>query len=88
MILKPFRHDCEHCIFVSWIIMQGRWGNLYYCPNNAGHLSDHGSVVVRFSDEPADYWSMPVFAGTEPHELNTLGHHPEVRYGKLESEAC
>jgi hypothetical protein len=53
-ILKPYEHDCDKCVWVGWIHIQGGgkwgsdWGNMYLC----GKI-----VVIRFSDEPSDYWS-------------------------------
>ena len=56
--LMPYKHDCEKCIWVSWIKVGDRWGNMYYCPE----CSKQGSVIIRFSDEVDDYWSSPVGA--------------------------
>jgi hypothetical protein len=64
--LQPYEHDCEACIFVGWIHIKGGgkhgsdWGNMYFCPPRKGSLGKHGSVVIRFSDEPSDYWSSPI----------------------------
>jgi hypothetical protein len=57
-VLKPFVHDCDRCIWVSWVRFEGRWGNMYFCPSlSSGSMALPGSIVVRFSDEPSDYWS-------------------------------
>ena len=68
MILQPYKHDCEQCIWVSWIHIKGGgkfggdWGNMYYCPPKPGGIGSgkHGSILIRFSDEPSDYWSSPI----------------------------
>ena len=65
--IKPYKHDCEACIWVSWIHLPGHgkwgsdWGNMYFCPARQGKSPlAIGSVVIRFSDEPSDYWSCGV----------------------------
>jgi len=66
MILQPYKHDCTACIWVGWIYIKGGgkfgsdWGNMYYCPPRPKVAMDQGSVVIRFSDEPSDYWSNAV----------------------------
>jgi hypothetical protein len=64
--IDPYVHDCNRCIWVGWIYVKGggkfgsNWGNMYFCPNHPDHrdLSKYpGSVVIRFSNEPSDYWS-------------------------------
>lgn len=68
-VLQPYKHDCPHCIWGGWIHVKGGgkfgsdWGNLYFCPNqnkDADTLKYPGSVIIRFSDEPDDYWSTPI----------------------------
>jgi len=56
MNLNPYKHDCDNCIWVGWVYMDDRYGNMYFCPKSEGY----GSVVVRFSDRIDDYWSSPV----------------------------
>jgi hypothetical protein len=66
MRIEPYKHDCDRCIWVGWIYVKGGgkfggdWGNMYYCPTPDLFVGGHGSVVIRFSDEPSDYWSSPV----------------------------
>ena len=73
MRIEPYVHECSRCEWVGWIHIKGGgkfgsdWGNMYYCP---GHLHGalvygHGTVVIRFSDEPSDYWSSPVGFATK-----------------------
>lgn len=57
--IKPFKHDCDKCVWVGWITAQGRLGNMYFCPKNN---SEHGTVLIRFSDDPPDYWSSSIGA--------------------------
>jgi hypothetical protein len=63
-VLQPYAHECSNCIWVGWIYVKGGgkwgsdWGNMYFCPNN--REGRHGSVIIRFSDEPSDYWSNEV----------------------------
>lgn len=61
MRIEPYIHDCTDCVWVGWIHIQGggKWGS------NWGNMYLHGqggrqSVVIRFSDEPSDYWSASV----------------------------
>jgi len=62
--LEPYEHDCTRCVWVGWIYVKGGgkwgsdWGNMYFCPPHSA--TDRGSVIIRFSDEPSDYWSNPV----------------------------
>jgi len=64
MIIQPYEHDCDGCIWVGWIRVKGGGkfgsdhGNMYYCPSTAP--TSQGSVIIRFSDEPSDYWSCPI----------------------------
>ena len=71
-LLQPYKHDCDKCIWVAWIHVKGGgkfgndWGNMYFCPNPSDgepkNLSP-GSVIIRFSDTPDDYWSSPIGFG-------------------------
>lgn len=71
MRIEPYEHDCDRCIWVSWIYIKGGgkfgsdWGNMYYCPPRSKSEYDKGSVLIRFSDEPSDYWSSPVGAAVK-----------------------
>lgn len=64
--IEPYAHACSRCIWVGWIFVKGGgkwgsdWGNMYFCPTpRTGEEAKRrpGSVVIRFSDEPSDYWS-------------------------------
>jgi len=64
MTIEPYKHDCQSCIWVGWIHIKGGgkfgsdWGNMYFCPNFESDDTKHpGTVLIRFSDEPSDYWS-------------------------------
>ena len=65
--LQPYKHDCDACLWVGWIHVKGggktgnNWGNMYYCPREG----DHGSVIIRFSDQSDDYWSSGVLMGAK-----------------------
>lgn len=73
MIRKPYRHDCAGCIFVAWY---GN-ANMYYCPPTKGttheHPNDYGTIIMRFSSKPSDYWSQSVWRGREAHSLDDGG---------------
>lgn len=64
MKLEPYDHDCPRCLWGGWINVNGRWGNLYFCPSQPETVSDTtkfpGSVLIRFSNEVNDYWSVPI----------------------------
>ena len=60
MMLKPqYAHDCENCEFLG----QHTGHDLYYCGT-----ADHGSVIARYSSEPSEYISYPVFIIREAAE--------------------
>jgi len=62
-VIQPYEHDCDRCIWVGWFPgSDGRWGNMYFCPPRTEDERDRGSVVIRYSDRPDDYWSSPVGA--------------------------
>lgn len=49
-VVKPYQHDCPNCKWVGWFTP---WAdkppyNVYLCGE---------TVVIRYSDEPSDYWS-------------------------------
>jgi hypothetical protein len=58
--VEPYKHDCKSCKWVGWISCTKRLGNMYFCPK-----CDGGTVIIRFSDDPGDYWSSPIMG--EPH---------------------
>jgi hypothetical protein len=61
-VLEPFKHDCDSCKWVGWISMgDDRLGNMYICNGK--------DVVIRFSDEPSDYWSKTMSKGNAPHAI-------------------
>ncbi len=47
----PFIHDCERCIFMGQTKEDGKQADMYYCRK-------HDSLILRYSDEGADYRSM------------------------------
>ena len=49
--MAPYKHDCEDCEWVGWF---SPWSdkppmNIYLCKDE--------TIIIRFSDEPSDYWS-------------------------------
>lgn len=71
-IIEPYKHDCERCVWVSWIHIKGGgkfgsdWGNMYHCPGYEHAASiGYGTILIRFSDEPSDYWSSPIGAAVK-----------------------
>jgi hypothetical protein len=66
-VLQPHEHDCDGCIWVGWIETNYGWGNIYFHPSTPkAHVggSKHGTIIIRYSSEPSDYWSMPVHSGS------------------------
>ena len=53
-IMKPYKHDCEDCVWVGWFSPYSDKPrmNVYLCKGE--------TVIIRFSDEPGDYWSKTV----------------------------
>src|SRR5262245_33964900 len=68
MLRQPYAHDCYNCIWVGWFFGGEQYANVYFCPSG-GHGPSKGSVIIRYSDEPSDYWSAPVFHGSNPIAL-------------------
>lgn len=60
-VLQPYQHDCDQCQWVGWFSIHESIppANVYVCPDQRQH-SDRHKVVIRFSDEPSDYWSSSV----------------------------
>jgi hypothetical protein len=61
--MKPYIHDCKDCRWVGWF---SPWAdkppmNIYLCPNK----ERNDTVIIRFSDEPSDYWSKTVGESTK-----------------------
>lgn len=49
-----YEHDCSKCELVFSINMgNDRDVDVYFCPGSLG-----GSIVIRYSDEGSQYWSM------------------------------
>ena len=65
-VLNPHTHDCENCVFVGWY----KNANVYFCPRLAGN--DLGSVIIRESSEPSNYWSLSVWRGTKPRKIAVM----------------
>lgn len=68
IVLRPYQHDCDHCIWVGWVECShsvNNWGNMYFCPYALTGVVDNkglsrGSVIVRYGNRPPEYLSMPV----------------------------
>ena len=62
--IEPYKHDCAACVWVGFIsnVKGQKVGNMYFCPKCD---SKYGSIIIRFSDEPSDYWSAPVGAAVK-----------------------
>ena len=50
--LEPYQHDCSECQWAGWLPHFHKAGNLYL-----HHGTESTLVIVRFSDEPSDYFS-------------------------------
>ena len=50
MTIEPYEHNCDQCEWVGWYYHPGSDlpANVYLCKS---------TVVIRFSDDPADFWS-------------------------------
>lgn len=58
--LQPYQHDCDRCIWVSWVKClqaENGWGNMYFCPRIK---SADGSILIRYGNEPREYLSYGV----------------------------
>lgn len=49
-----FKHDCDGCIFLSWVPIGPEGHDLYFCPK-----CDGGSIIARYGDEGSQYSSAP-----------------------------
>ena len=53
-ICKPlYKHDCNDCIYLG----SDETRDYYFCKKRS--LSVEGSLIIRYSDKPSDYSSMP-----------------------------
>ena len=50
--LKPYKHDCTKCKWVSWLNVGGRLINMYICEGK--------TIVLRYSSIDSDYTSYSV----------------------------
>lgn len=65
--LPQFQHDCGRCDFLGqYVTPDGRPCDLYACTATL----EGGTVIARWSDEPADYMSGLVFARNARREGN------------------
>lgn len=53
---QRYEHDCQFCRFLGY----HEHADLYYCPG--GTWMGIPTVLARWSDEPADYWSGLILA--------------------------
>lgn len=51
---KLYKHDCKECIFLG----SDEFRDFYFCPKS--FASTNVSLIVRLSDKPGDYCSMPI----------------------------
>ena len=69
--IAKFKHDCERCI----LIRTTQTEDVYVCPSlTRPYVTD--SLIVRYSDEPSDYWSMWAIDTSQEHHIQyarTLG---------------
>jgi len=57
MLIYPYQHDCEQCIWVGWLLPMTMLGNVYYCKSS---ISDYGTICIRFGNVPNEYLSLPI----------------------------
>ena len=48
-----YKHDCEKCVYLG----SAQEKDFYFCNNS---LTGSDSLVIRLSNKPSDYLSMPV----------------------------
>lgn len=56
---KLYKHDCEDCIYLG----SGELMDFYFCKKSL--IEDTASLIVRLSDKPSDYCSMPASVAEE-----------------------
>lgn len=63
VVLQPYKHDCDHCIWVGWVPCRDQnengWANMYLCDKRG---LGKGSILIRYGDEPSEYLSYLVGA--------------------------
>jgi hypothetical protein len=71
--IQPYSHDCKSCVWVGWF---SPWVdkppmNVYLCDK---------TVIIRFSDEPSDYWSATAGESARgPTSTSNAFHNPLTR---------
>ncbi len=51
---KPlYKHDCDECIYLA----SNNDKDFYFCRKN--YPNDDACLIIRLSDKPSDYYSMP-----------------------------
>ncbi len=82
LLVPRFQHDCDECIFVGFLEVEGKLTDCYVCEHENG-----ASVIARFSSRGADYASVP-FMGKDA-DKEWLSRVPEwartireMRFGK------
>jgi len=52
---QEYKHDCDSCVFIKNGVLDNRTvTDIYVCPNEIP------TIVVRYSNEGSDYWSMDI----------------------------
>jgi hypothetical protein len=71
--IQPYKHDCDRCKWVGWVVIGDKLGNMYLCVS--GKLTE---VIIRWSDEPSDYACYSSFEGSErkPVPIEIMGGIP------------
>ncbi len=80
MELQPYKHDCRTCQWVGWLTIDRQIppANVYICGK---------TVVIRYSDEPSDYWSsLEVEGGREPSALGFFDEELAAKTLRLVAE--
>lgn len=73
-IIQPYKHDCEMCRWVSWVVMGESLGNMYLCVK--GRLTE---IIIRWSSDPPDYacYSILEDSNTKPSPIEIIGDNNE-----------
>jgi len=55
-IIEPYEHDCKKCRWVGWFCPTKDFPpmNVYLCKRDNGKET----VIIRYSSDGPDYWSM------------------------------
>lgn len=75
-ITQPlYKHDCEDCVYLG----SKNEKDFYYCKSNLND-STNVALIVRLSDKPKDYFSMPLNTAEQMVKSGELAEPDDVFY--------